>query len=323
MLKIKANNLVNSEEFVREPVDKEVNDILASSNSKIVLTGGKGVGKSTVLCGIEKRGLGCKEQTIYDSPESIIVISKEPVEMYIGERVFDYYSELRFTNNILSYIKRNYPIVFNKHFETDMQLVKSLLENLFKQLNNAYFEDNIIECKYGTKELSSNVLNKFIDIMEIDKLNIAVDGFDKMNGSCEYVQKIYERYFDMFDKVILTSDDPNLDNGRLTDKGYDLRCISYGNDIDVLREIIRRRKSLYEDDKVYEYLFMEDWFLDKLTSFDGNIDLSLETLIYFKDLLSWNDNEHTIEKILEEAVEEKKDSIKKRERIISKSTFYL
>ena len=45
MLKIKVNNLVNSEEFVREPVDKEVNEILNSSSNKIILTGGKGIGK--------------------------------------------------------------------------------------------------------------------------------------------------------------------------------------------------------------------------------------------------------------------------------------
>jgi len=323
MLKIKANNLVNSEEFVREPVDKEVNEILNSSSNKIILTGGKGIGKSTVLCGLEKRGLGCKEQTIYANPEGVITLAKEPNEMFCN-RVFDYLSELRFTNNILFYIKNNYPIVFKKYFEKDMESVHSLLDELFKQLNNSCFEDVTIECKHGTKELSFDVLNRFRQIMEIDKLNIAIDRFDKMNGSSEYVQKTYERYFDMFDKVILTSDDPNLDNEGLFAKGYNLRHISYGNDKDVLKEIIRRRKSLYEDNKTYKELFTTDLFLDKLTKFDGNIDLSLETLVCVRDLFSWyNGSDHSVESILDEAIEDKKESAKKFERIISKPTLYL
>jgi len=323
MLKIKVNNLVNSEEFVREPVDKEVNEILNSSSNKIILTGGKGIGKSNVLCGLEKRGLGCKEQTIYDNPDAVVTFTKEPNEK-IDYRVFDYLSELRFTNNILFYIKRNYPIVFKKYFEKDMESVHSLLDELFKQLNNSCFEDVTIECKHGTKELSFDVLNRFRQIMEIDKLNIAIDRFDKMNGSSEYVQKTYERYFDMFDKVILTSDDPNLDNEGLFAKGYNLRHISYGNDKDVLKEIIRRRKSLYEDNKTYKELFTTDLFLDKLTKFDGNIDLSLETLLCVRDLFSlYNGSDHSVESILDEAIEEKKESTKKLERIISKPTLYL
>jgi len=323
MLKIKANNLVNSEEFVREPVDKEVNEILDSSSSKIILMGGKGIGKSSVLCGLEKRGLGCKEQTIYDNPESIITFAKEPTEMF-NSKVFDYLSELRFTNNILFYIKKNYPIAFKKYFEKDMELVHSLLSELFEQLNNSYFEDITIECKYGIKELSFDVLNTFRQIMEIDKLNIAIDRFDKMNGSSEYVQNTYAKYFDMFDKVILTSDDTSIDSKSLSSKGYDLKHISYGNDKDVLGEIIRRRKSLYEDDKTYKELFTTDLFLDKLTKFDGNIDLSLETLGCVRKLLSWYaDSNYSVEKILDEAIEEKKEYSKKLERMISKPTLHL
>ena len=323
MLKIKANNLVNSEEFVREPVDKEVNEILDSSSSKIILMGGKGIGKSSVLCGLEKRGLGCKEQTIYDNPEGVITFAKEPTEMF-NSKVFDYLSELRFTNNILFYIKKNYPIAFKKYFEKDMELVHSLLSEFFKQLNNSYFEDITIECKYGIKELSFDVLNRFRQIMEIDKLNIAIDRFDKMNGSSEYAQNTYAKYFDMFDKVILTSDDTSIDSESLSSKGYDLKHISYGNDKDVLGEIIRRRKSLYEDDKTYKELFTTDLFLDKLTKFDGNIDLSLETLGCVRELLSWYvDSNYSVEKILDEAIEEKKEYSKKLERIISKPTLHL
>ena len=180
MLKIRANNLVNSEEFVREPVDKEVDEILNSSSNKIVLTGGKGIGKSTVLCSLEKRGLGCKEQTIYYCPEGIITLSKEPNEIY-NNKLFDYLYELNFSNNILLYIKKNYPIVFKKYFEKDKELVNRYLEHLYKQLNNSFVEDDKFDIKLDTKELSRIILIKLYDKMKIEKLNLAIDRFDHIN----------------------------------------------------------------------------------------------------------------------------------------------
>lgn len=322
MSKINARNLVNSEQFVREPVDKEVNNILNSSRTKIILTGGKGVGKSTVLCSLENRGLGCKEQTIYDSPEPAIALAKEPNDIFDG-RVFDYLSELRFTNNILFYIKRNYPIVFQKHFERDMESVNYLLQKLYEQVNNLEFDDTTIECSYGIKELSFDVLSRFRQIMGIDKLNIAIDKFDKINGSSEYIQKTYEKFFDMFDRVIITSDDPSLDNERLLGKGYKLISITYGNDKDVLREIISRRESLWEDSKTCEGLFLTDLFLDRLIELNGNIDLSIEVIRYLNSFLVFYGNNYNIENELEKVIKEKKESSKTLERIISKPTLYL
>lgn len=321
MLKISAKKLLNSEEFVREPIDKETNEILNSSSNKIILTGGKGIGKSTVLCGLEKRGLGCKEQTIYDSPDAIIELDKEPNEKF-DNKVFDYRSELYFTNNILQYIENNYPIVFKKYFGKDKELLYSLSHEFFNQIDNSYYRDVTIECKYGIKELSFDILNRFRQILEVDKLNIAIDRFDKMNGSSKYVQKTYERYFDMFDKVILTSDDPNLDKEGLFAKGYDLRFISYGKDKDVLREIIRRRKSLYEDSETYKELFTTDFILDKII-LDGNIDLSLEILQHFKSILSWHNDGFIKNELLDKAVEEKKADVIKLEKRIHKPTLYL
>lgn len=322
MLKINARNLVNSEQFVREPVDKEVNSILNSSSTKIILTGGKGVGKSTVLCSLENRGLGCNEQTIYDSPEPTITLAKEPNDIFDG-RVFDYLSELRFTNNILFYIKRNYPIVFQKHFERDMELVHYLLKKLYEQANDPGLGGATIECKYRIKEISFDVLSRFRQIMEIDKLNIAIDKFDKINGSSEYIQKTYEKFFDMFDRVIITSDDPSLDNERLLDKGYNLISITYGNDKDVLREIIRRRESLWEGSQTCEELFLDDIFLDRLIELNSNIDFAIEVIRYLNSFLVFYGNNYNIENELEKVIEEKKERSKSLERIISKPTLYL
>ena len=322
MLRINAKTLVNSEEFVREPVDEKVNEILTSSSKKIILTGGKSVGKSTVLYSLEKRGLGSKEQTIYYCPEKAIVLRKEPNENYSNE-LFDYLYELQFTNNILIYIKNNYPILFENKFKKDKELVEKYLKELYNQITNSLYGDANFDIKFSTKDLSFAILSRFYDKMGIKKLNLAIDGFDKANGSSKYVQGLYQKYFDMFDKVILTSDDPNLDSKKLRRKRYELKEISYGKDKDVLREIIRRRKSLYDDDMAYKELYTTDLFLNKLTTLDGNIDLSLESLVYFRELLKWYNVSVGLERFLDEAIEDKKDYSKKLEKMISKPTLYL
>ena len=322
MSKINAKILVNSEEFVREPVDEKVNEILSSSSKKIILTGGKSVGKSTVLYSLEKRGLGGKEQTIYYCPEEAIVLRKEPNENYSNE-LFDYLYELQFTNNILIYIKDNYPILFENNFKKDKELVEKYLKDLYNQITNSHYGDANFDIKFSTKELSLAILSRFYDKMRIKKLNLAIDGFDKANGSSKYVQELYQKYFNMFDKVILTSDDPNLDSKKLRRKRYELKEISYGKDRDVLREIIGRRKSVYGDDMTDKELFMTDFFLNKLTPFDGNIDLSLESLVYYRELLKWYNVRYGLEKILDEAIADKKEFSKELEKIVSKPTFYL
>ena len=245
MEKIKANDLINSEEFIREPVDKEINEILNSTSEKTILTGGRGIGKSTILYSLQNRGLGSREQTIYYRPESIITLQKEPNE-YFNSIVFDYLYELRFSNNLLNYIKSKYPLTFNKYFKDDKKLVNNLLDELYKQINASAIEIEglPITINVATKELSLDILKRFRETLEIEKMNIAIDRFDWVNGSSEYVQKLHKKYFDMFDKVILTSDDKTIDKEDLAARGYNIKEITYGKDKEVLREILKRRIQL-------------------------------------------------------------------------------
>ena len=127
MLQKREKEFLASKEFIREPVDNEINDIMESTNKIIILTGGTGVGKTTILQSLEKKGLGCKEQTIYDCPDGIVKMAREPNERYASD-VFDYFYELKFALNILLYIKENYPIVFEKNFQKEFELVLQLLK---------------------------------------------------------------------------------------------------------------------------------------------------------------------------------------------------
>lgn len=302
MYRIKAKDLVNSDEFVREPVDKEVNDILASKDKRFIITGGTGIGKSTVLRSIENRGIGSNKLTIYQCPEGISYMGIEPGEKYSKES-FDTFYELYFTRRILWYIEKNYPLTFKKHFEEDKALVEHLTDEVYDALNGVEYiiANGYVKFKTNVSvgELSTNIIRKIRDVLELEELNITIDRFDQMNNCSKCVQEIYTNYFDLFDKTIIVSDDPNLNKEELTSKGYNIKQISYGKDKEVVREIIKRRidqvrrENVYKEDKnkqeVPQKIFMSDEFLDRIVDLDGNINMILDAMYDANNSLGWSD----------------------------------
>ena len=324
MLKIKASKLIHSENFVREPVDKEVRDILSSPSKKVILTGGRGVGKSTVLYSLENSGLGRSEQTICTSPESIIALSREPDNRYDSE-YFDYLHELRFANSILYYIKTNYPLAYDKYFKEDHMKVVSKLNEFFNKLNDSYFTEVNFNLNLKLREFSYPIVSRFRDVMNIDKLNLGVDRFDGMFGGSEYYQKLYESYFDMFDKVVLVSDDRNLDAEGLFNNGYSLKFISYGNNEDVLKQIIKHRSGFYENgEDALKEVFTLNPVIERLLQLNGNIDMALDVLYDVKTSIKYNDGTNIrLEEIVDLAIRDKKDYARRLEKMDFKHTFYL
>lgn len=290
MKRIRPADLINSAEYVREPVDKEIDEILSSDKKRIIVYGHAGVGKTTVLEGLEKRGLGNKEQTIRTRRDAVVHLSIEPNKIYT-KQLFDYYFELLFVQDLLYYVSNNYPLLFDKYFKEDRELIYNLLDTCCDEINNFVYNNGQINTKYGVNDLTPNIVSKIKDILELDKLNIAIDRYDEINGSSEYVQNIYKQYFKLFDKAIITSEDPKINKDRLTNDGYDIKEISYGNNKDVLKEIIKRRIDYINSDselKINEKLFLSDYSIDKLIVPDGNINLSLEILRYAGEMFTSN-----------------------------------
>ena len=272
-------NDIDSREFVREPVDEVVNDILESDKNRIIITGRKGSGKSTVLYSLQKRGLGSRVKTIYNSLDSRVALSKEPNEEFTNQ-ILNCYYESQFISNLLKFIELNYPLMYQEYFEND-KYISSITSDFNKMIKNIKNEPDYL---LKIRDVATSVINKFRECSKLAKLNLALDGFDRVNGSSEYVQKLYEEYFNMFDKVILSSEDPLIDSERLINSGYDIKNINYGTDKRVLREIIKRRLEKKINNLQGEQDYTPDYFLKKLSVFNGNIDAVLSVLDYFSDM---------------------------------------
>ena len=320
---IETTELINSEEYIREPVDKVVNEILKSNEKRIILPAGRGTGRSTVLYALENRGLGSDEQTIYYNPEIISIIGKKPNKTY-NKSFFNTFHELLFTNRILHYISSNYPIAFEKYFKDDQELVKSILKRIEKEINNTPYSSEKIKISniINVHVLSLEIVERFKKIFDIKNINLAIDRFDMANGSSKHTQKLYEKQFDMFDKVILAVNDSDIDKESLLDRGYSTKELSYGSNKDILREIIRRRVRFANKGKSSEDFYTSDYFMNEIMRVGSNIDMALEALNFFDDFSCIYPELNTGE-IIEKGIEERKERTQLLEKTITKPTFYL
>ena len=104
---IKDREIVVSDSFVREPVDKICDKINNSPSKKIILTGGRGIGKSIILKNSERRGLSSENQHM------AIRFDPAGIGTNFGEDFYEHYYELLFADALLSYIKTYCGIIYN------------------------------------------------------------------------------------------------------------------------------------------------------------------------------------------------------------------
>lgn len=275
-----TKKVVNTSLFVREPVDEIVNEILSTGDRRIILNGERGVGKSTVLRSLEYRGLGNKEETtILLYPKAEVMPAIEPTERFTS-KIFDYYFELYFAQILLWYIRYNYPIVFSKYFKGDLELVNGQLD-IFADFWNGNITPENFDPSSKIDSIIAGIMNKFSDLAGLNKINLALNRFDSMNGSSKYAQEFYEKHFNLFNKVILSTEDEHISPFYIQSNGYKFKPINYGADKDILREIVRRRIEYYKfQEKITldESILTSDEFIDKLGIFNGNLKNIIKVL---------------------------------------------
>lgn len=318
---INPEKIVKSDQFVREPVSAVTKKIANSSSKKIILNGGKGAGKSVILQNLEYKNLDTENQTIYTKFDRDIKFAKNPDEYY-DSKFFNHYFEMELCLKLLSYIRTNYSLLFEANFQEFYEQLSQISKRTFFYINNRVFKEQKLDSYLEPFEISTKIIERLKKVLGIDTLNIAIDRFDWTKGTSEYSQKALSNYFDLFDKTIVTTDDEDIDEQELVNKGYSFVKSDYGYDRNVIKEIIKRR--IKAGNERIEYINLNRNIDDQIKKFDasridekiydivsencdGDISLTIDAVGDYMDVLSVNGD-----KI--ENLDEKLDSIIKNRK---------
>ena len=215
-MNIIPSKLIHTEDvFIREPMDVYSKIIEEHYNPNIVLTGGRGTGKSSLLYQLENRNIGTDTPYIYTRFEPAGLagfgITKNDSEVF-NDDFFKHYYEIILANKILNYIKQYYEITYQNHFIKKHQFIQELLNKTCHFINNIMYEERSFKSEISSKEMTGEILDTFKKTIGADSINLCIDRFDWTNNRNELTQKILSQYFNLFDKVVLTSDDEKLIN---------------------------------------------------------------------------------------------------------------
>lgn len=325
---INAEMLVNSKEFVREPVDRICKIFEDSSSKRSILGTERGSGKSVILHNLEKRGIGTEQQCIYTSFDLGFIHGLDSI--YTKE-FFEHYYEVIIAKKILNYINKYYEFTYENEFKfIDMEL-NILIKEINNYINTARYYENMRLSRYlKSGEISGEILTKFKKSLNIDSLNWAIDRFDWINGSSELSQTILSKYFDMFDKTIITTDDKNMKVANHSNKyikqGYDIYYTTIGKNPIIVKEIIRRRIKQYNNDKNTEFnvnLLTDNIYQIITDKANGNIDVILDSVSNFIDVWHFKDGNLNIDQQINDCMDQNIDTVKKLQKMSKSPKLYL
>lgn len=278
---IRASDLLSRKEYVKKPVDNICRLIKESDSNRIILSGGRGTGKSVVLCNLESQN-----HFIYMKFDSAQMFKLDDV---FDDKFFNHYYEMIFMKKILLFIKENYKMIYEQHFKEFDDLYSDIVNYTTKYINNSRYENVSIDKYLSSTEISGEILEKLKKYVGVNSFDLAIDRFDWTNGADELSQTILSKYFDMFDKVVITTDDESLDKiskRKLMEKGYSFVDVNYGKKISVVKEIVSKRINFYNEninrdhgEKYFPLSIMEKSIYENLLKrANGNISLIIDCL---------------------------------------------
>lgn len=329
---INAEELVNSREFVREPIDRICNFFENSSSKKTILCGGmgtgRGSGKSVILQNLEKRGIGREQQYIYTSFDLGFIHSLDSI---CTQEFFEHYYEVIVTKKILNYINKFYKYTYESKFKLIDKEIDILIKEINNYINLARYYDNMKLSKYlKTGEISGEILTKFKKSLNIDSLNVSIDRFDWINGSSELSQTLLSKYFNIFDKTIITSDDEQVKtddyNKKYLRDGFAIHKTMIGKNTEVLKEIIRIRIKKYNNEKNIGFnpnILTDNIYKIMIDKAHGNINLILDSVSDFVDEWYFKEGKLDVEQQINDCMDKNSDTVKKLQKMSRPPKLYL
>lgn len=270
--RIEARNLINSNEFVSEPVNKICDRIKQNKNNKIIL---KGFGKSVVLYNLKYSSINTKNPFVYAHFDPVSLFYKSN-EKYFDDNFKKQYYELGLCFRLLGYIKKYYGLVYEKYFKEIYLELEKHSNILDERINFSRYKETSTIDLFELKEPTTRIINRLKEVLKLETLNIGYDRFDWVNGGDSKIQQILSEYFNLFDKVVLTTDDDSIDRKIkiLKEKGYSFETIDYGKNVAVVRQMIKARLDNLEEPIIFKEEYITDEiYNDLIEKTNGDINL--------------------------------------------------
>lgn len=240
---VSVNELLFSDLMAKDPVNV-VNRTIDQkiSRRKIILTGGRGSGKSVILGSREQKSLMTAHPAILTSFDSESFSSNEG---YFNKEFMEHYYEVIMSKKLLDYVKEYYPGLFNTKFIDLNYLVTGRLMEVDNYIKNVKYKDIDIKNKLLSGQFVSSILLLFKCETNVRDVTLMLDRFDWTNGGDPEMQSILSNYFDIFERVIITSDDESLISeertSELVSKGFQIITSTYSKDPNIVKQIIKNR----------------------------------------------------------------------------------
>lgn len=314
--RLNVNELILSDLFFNTPVDA-VNEMISTTNKNVILAGSRGSGRSVTFASREKEGIGTSDISIFSRFESGSKFYNNCDEF--NDEFLEHFYEVCFSARIMRYLKTNYPNEFRRYFSSlDDDITRNVLDTNY-YIRNASFENASLENKLHTGDVTVSLLNKMKEKLGVDSVTIMIDRFDWTQNSRKNDQEILARYFDIFDRSIITCDDSDFDlksSSRFDGKRFDKAEIIYGNCVPIVREIVDKRFSLLEEldygtRKVFPTEAVDDSQYSRIIErTGGNISAIIDVFSGADSFLQWDgerfDLDSSLEKSCTDVVADKK-----------------
>lgn len=322
---VNVNELVFSD-LLRKDVVDAVNGEMSDFRGKFILTGSRGCGKSTVLTDREVRSIGTEHPAFLTRFDGAGLFGTKDND-YFNKKVIEHYYEIVMTRRFLGYVKKYYPEVYASKLGDIAERMDRKTNELDNYINNAIYKDCSIDHKFFSGEALSEAVNLFRHSIGAKSFTLMVDRFDWTHNSDPRVQEILKHYFTMFEKVIITSDDPSLTCSKrrrnFIDRGYSFIDMDYSSDLGVVKDIVQRRFEL-DDITSPEFPIEEvsdEDYLRVMERANGNLDTILESFQYAEGLHRW-DSRKPISDIMDAASLEKQKEVKQFRKVSKPPKLY-
>lgn len=269
------NSIVNIE------MDALIKKIEDSKFSKVILTGEKKCGKTELLKYYSKKYNNDRKRIIY------VDFKDFNYKRTLSDKEYGFYCELVFVKKMLEGID-----VYNHDIYNSFKMYEHYINTEFKKfkdyLMTRYYANSDIEYEKGS------IVNRLLEIFNmlgIDNVNLVIDHFDFVGESSEKFQLFMKDYFDMFNKVIITTNEEiKEDKKERLSHEYGIIDVDYASNIEVVKRIIKEYISELDDGYVYDinhllklhkvYIISKDdeFYIKLMNKCGNNLDMMIEVV---------------------------------------------